>query len=246
MPSAIADAAFRLTPSLAQVLAGAGVVRVGTENRAKLGAVALALEALRESPSDLASEPASMPARALQILPANVASDVPEQPIGWTDIKGGARNRARAAFALGDCVMAIGIEDGLVRLSEEAPAGDGRDYFNVGCAWVTDGEREGHGFSSGFAYPPGSLEPAIRDQAPIGDLFDGLWRSARSAPAARADSTRSPGSNAAPTRPATTAPSGRGGGNIGLLTGGRLERADYGSHAVLCALVPFLHADLYA
>jgi non-canonical (house-cleaning) NTP pyrophosphatase len=40
-------------------------------------------------------------------------------------------------------------------------------------------------------------------------------------------------------------PSGRSGGNIGQLTQGRLDRAAYGAQAILCALVPFLHVDLY-
>lgn len=221
---------LRLAPSLERALSG-DVVRVGTENRAKLGAV-------REALARFAN--ASI---TLSIVPVRVASDVPEQPIGWSEVVAGARNRARAAFATGECALAVGIEDGLVRLSEAAPQQDWRDYYNVGCAWVTDGVREGHGFSSGFAYPPGSLETAIRDQAPIGDLFDALWRNHRPAPP--------PGPAPAPTpseaveAPARAIPSGRNGGNIGLLTGGRLERVDYGSQAVVCALVRFLHTDLY-
>jgi len=224
--------AFCLAPSLARALAG-GVVRVGTENRAKLAAVEEALAPFAEASSEL------------EIVPVRVASDVPEQPIGWSEIVAGARNRARAAFASGECALAVGIEDGLVRLSSEPPETDRRDYFNVGCAWVTDGEREGHGFSSGFAYPPGSLEPAIRDQAPIGDLFDDLWRNHRSAPRPSAVPASASGSAEGSTPPAKVAPSGRGGGNIGLLTGSRLERAAYGCQAVVCALVRFLHTDLY-
>ncbi|MBJ18797.1 MAG: DUF84 family protein [bacterium] len=222
MSDANSRAAFRLAPSLERALAGSAV-RVGTENRAKLGAVRDALAPFSESPS------------ALSIVPVGIASGVAEQPIGWGEIVAGARNRSRGALASGECVLAFGIEDGLVRLSEGSPAPDLRDYFNVGCAWVTDGEREGHGFSSGFAYPPGSLEPSVRGQAPIGDLFDELWRNRRRLPTA---------AGASPP-PAALAPSGRGGGNIGLLTGGRLERAAYGSQAIVCALVRFLHTDLY-
>ncbi len=222
---------FRLAASLEQALAGRDV-RVGTENRAKLAAVRIALESLRGEGSPDSRVP-------LRILPVDVASDVPEQPIGWSEIQTGARNRARAALASGACALAIGIEDGLVRLSEERATDDLRDYFNVGCAWVTDGERDGRGFSSGFAYPPESLEPAIREQAPIGALFDALWRRHRHGPAQSGPASRPTG------RPANAAPSGRSGGNIGLLTGGRLDRAAYGSQAVVCALVPFLHTDLY-
>jgi non-canonical (house-cleaning) NTP pyrophosphatase len=222
---------FRLADSLGLALAGRAV-RVGTENRAKLAAVRIALESLRgEGPPE-----SHVP---LRIVPVDVASDVPEQPIGWSEIQAGARNRARAALASGDCALGIGIEDGLVRLSDEPETDDLRDYFNVGCAWVTDGERDGRGFSSGFAYPPESLEPAIREQAPIGTLFDALWRRHRPRAAESDPDSRPTG------KPANSAPSGRSGGNIGLLTGGRLDRSAYGSQAVVCALVPFLHTDLY-
>ncbi len=167
------------------------------------------------------------------LVPVDVESGVAEQPIGWDEIICGARNRARAAFESGDCVLAVGIEDGLVRLADGGETKSRRPepetFYNVGCAWLTDGGREGHGVSSGFAYPSGCLEPAIRDQAPIGDLFDELWR------AHRGESSG----------PAKGAASGRHGGNIGMLTQGRLDRSAYGAQAVICALVPFLHTDLY-
>jgi inosine/xanthosine triphosphatase len=167
------------------------------------------------------------------LVPVGVDNGVCEQPIGWNEIVCGARNRARAAFESGDCVLAVGIEDGLVQLTVGHETGSRRpesgEFYNVGCAWLTDGEREGHGFSSGFAYPPGCLGPAVRDQAPIGDLFDELWRAHRS------------GTSGA----AKVAASGRQGGNIGKLTQDRLDRSAYGAQAVICALVRFLHTDLY-
>jgi inosine/xanthosine triphosphatase len=232
MSEANSRSTFRMARSLELALAG-DVVRVGTENRAKLRAVHDALTPFQQPHTDLS------------IVPVGVSSDVPEQPIGWSEIVAGARNRARAAFASGRSVLAVGIEDGLVEIPSPVQGCDRPDYYNVGCAWVTDGARDGHGFSSGFAYPPGSLEPAIRDRAPIGDLFDALWRNHRPdldpVPASGPQTTPS----ASLQQPAKPAPSGGGGGNIGLLTGGRLERAAYGSQAVVCALVRFLHTDLY-
>ena len=214
------EEAFQPAPSLSRALAGEAI-RVGTQNPAKLGAVQ---DALRPFARDGAK---------LMLVPVGVESGIAEQPIGWDEIICGARNRARAAFESGDCVLAVGIEDGLVRLTdgrETRTQGPGPEtFYNVGCAWLTDGGREGHGFSSGFAYPPGCLEPAIRDQAPIGDLFDELWRGHR-------------GGSSGPARGAA---SGRQGGNIGMLTQGRLDRSAYGAQAVICALVPFLHTDLY-
>ena len=214
------EEAFRPAPSVLRALAGEAI-RVGTQNPAKLGAVQ---DALRPFARDGAK---------LMLVPVGVESGVAEQPIGWDEIIGGARNRARAAFESGDCVLAVGIEDGLVRLNDGRETKSRRPgsetIYNVGCAWLTDGEREGHGFSSGFAYPPGCLEPAVRDQAPIGDLFDELWRAHR----------------AGSSGPAKGGASGRQGGNIGMLTQGRLDRSAYGAQAVICALVRFLHTDLY-
>ncbi|MAG33646.1 MAG: hypothetical protein CL908_22435 [Deltaproteobacteria bacterium] len=233
------DRAFRFSTSLARALAG-DPVRVGTENRAKLAAVRAALASFADAPD------------ALMLLPAAVESGVPEQPIGLREIAHGARNRARAALESGACALAVGIEDGLVRLADDEPEGSGlcpadegwveiRSVYNLGCAWVTDGEREGHAFSSAFAYPPECLEPAWRDRAPIGDLFDALWRS-----------HREPGPGGAQEAvegvrrgPADECASGRSSGNIGMLTQGRLDRSAYGAQAIVCALVRFLHTDLY-
>jgi inosine/xanthosine triphosphatase len=208
------DLDFRAAPSLQRALAGEPV-RVGSENRAKLEAVGMALRALAASEAE---------GLAISVVAVDVASGVPEQPIGLEQIVEGARGRARAALASGPCALAVGIEDGLASLG-----GLGAD--NIGCAWVTDGEREAHGFSAAFAYPSRCLEPALREQAPIGILFDDLWQQARH--------RRSPGDAQA------GAESGRREGNIGRLSGGRLSRSAYGSQAVLCALVPFLHVDLY-
>ena len=181
-------------------------VRVGSTNAPKLEAVRAALAAV---------------APGAQVEGAPVESGVAEQPVGFEEIVAGARARARAAFALGGCELAVGYEDGLVELP-----GTPERWFNVGCAAVADGLREALGFSSGFAYPPACAERAVAQRAPIGDLFDALWASAH---------------GAAPGAP----PSGGSFGNVGKLTDGALPRADYARHAVLCALVSFLHPELY-
>lgn len=181
-------------------------VRVGSTNRPKL-------EAVREAFAALA------PAAAVEA--ASVESGVSEQPVGFAEIVAGARGRARAAFALGGCELAVGYEDGLVEIP-----GTAERWFNVGCAAVADGRREALGFSSGFAYPRACAARAVAERAPIGALFDALW-------AAREG--RIPG---APPSAGTV-------GNVGKLTDGALPRSDYARHAVLCALVSFLHPELY-
>jgi inosine/xanthosine triphosphatase len=180
-------------------------VRVGSTSRSKLEAVRSALASYVEG---------------VEIEGVAVASGVPEQPLGFAEIIAGARNRARAAAASGPCDLAVGIEDGLVELP-----GVAEPAFNIGAAVVSDGRRESVGLSSGFVYPPGCLDRAVAERAPIGDLFDRLWQAERGAPGFQA--------------------SGLAEGNIGRLSLGALPRGEYGRHAVLCALLRFLHPDLY-
>jgi inosine/xanthosine triphosphatase len=181
-------------------------VRVGSANPPKIQAVRDAFAAF---------------APGAEVEGAPVATGVPEQPVGFAEIVAGARARAQAAFASGACDLAVGYEDGLVEIP-----GTGERWFNLGCAAIVDGAREGLGFSSGFAYPPACAERAVAERAPIGDLFDALWRAHR------------PGERRGP-------PSALSEGNVGKLTLGALPRSDYARHAVLSALVSFLHPDLY-
>ena len=164
-------------------------------------------------------------AAAARVEGIAVPSEVSEQPVGLEEIVRGARNRATGAARAGgaDCDLGVGIEDGLVDLRDLHA--QGLEFVNIGCAAVTDGERTSLGFSSAFAYPPQCTVRAVRDREPIGELFDSLWAEAKDERAAL--------------------PSARSVGNVGKLTLGVLPRSDYARHAVLCALVAFLHPDLY-
>ena len=146
------------------------------------------------------------------------ASGVSEQPIGFSEIVSGARARARESFRLEDCDLAVGIEDGLVAVAEAATG-----YINLGCCVLFDGKEESIGLSAGFEYPPSCVDAATgSSRVPVGDHFDAVFKT-----------------------PAGWADPGRGAGNIGRLTGGALTRADYGAQAVTCALVRWLHPELY-
>jgi inosine/xanthosine triphosphatase len=153
-----------------------------------------------------------------------VASGVPEQPVGFDEVIRGARNRAANAVSGSPCDLGIGIEDGLVPL----PTGDSENeivHLNIGCVAITDGERTSIGFSSAFGYPPVCSIPAVRDREPIGAVFDRLWEARGGELSAK--------------------PSALSIGNIGRLSEGVLPRAEYARHGVLCALVAFVHPDLY-
>lgn len=186
-------------------------VSVGSTNEPKLAAVRSALAPF---------------APDVRVEGVAVDSGVPAQPVGFDEIILGARTRASNASDSLSCDLAIGIEDGLVRLPVSA-RGDGpaAAHWNIGCAAVTDGERTALGFSSAFAYPPACAEPAVRDREPIGTLFDRLWQQHRGLRSQRH--------------------SAQSVGNIGRLSEGALPRAEYARHGVLCALVAFLQPDLY-
>ncbi len=197
-------------------LASLREVRVGSKNEPKIAAVRSALLAY---------------APKVRVEGVGVASGVAEQPVGFDEIIRGASNRARAAVESQACELAVGIEDGLIELPEAA-AGSRSSlsefklrHVNIGCAAVTDGKRLSFGFSSAFAYPPDCSQQAARERAPIGGLFDRIWQRRRGESSAL--------------------PSARGLGNVGRLTLGVLPRREYARHAVLCALVAFLHPDLY-
>jgi inosine/xanthosine triphosphatase len=178
-------------------------VRVGSANAAKL-------EAVRRGLSPLFGD--------VDVEPWPVDSGVPEQPIGFDEIIAGARARARAAHAGGNCDLAAGIEDGLIPLP-----GTRTGYLNVGCCALFDGEEEFLGLTSGFEYPPACVEEATGPRrTPIGDAFDAVFRPPEGWPAPEPFS-----------------------GNIGRLTGGVLTRAEYGAQAVTCAAVRLLHPRLY-
>lgn len=156
---------------------------------------------------------------------AGVESGVAEQPVGFEEIARGARNRARRALALPGAPppeLGVGIEDGLVEL----PLGDLAEVVNIGCCCVTDGSWESIGLSSAFAYPADCAQPALEERAPIGEVFDRRWAAYAGERSGRL-------------------PSARTSGNIGKLSLGALPRSDYARQAVLCALVRFLHPDLY-
>jgi len=159
-------------------------------------------------------------ASEIEIEGVDVESGVPDQPLGFEEIVAGARNRAEAARRGGACDLGVGYEDGLVALP-----GAPESWFNVGCAAVSDGVQISLGLSSGFSYPAACSEPAVAERQPIGALFDHFWRERRE--------------DGAPRRPLSI-------GNVGKLTDGALTRADYTRQAVLCALAPFVHPDLYA
>ena len=87
-------------PAPAPALARVARVRVGSRKAPKIEAVRSALDAF---------------APGVVVDGVDVDSGVSGQPVGWSEIAAGARNRAHGALAApgAPCDLAVGIEDGI-------------------------------------------------------------------------------------------------------------------------------------
>eukprot|EP00753_Platysulcus_tardus_P013267 PLAT3648.3.p1 GENE.PLAT3648.3~~PLAT3648.3.p1 ORF type:complete len:225 (-),score=92.62 PLAT3648.3:162-836(-) len=163
-----------------------------------------------------------------------VASGVPDQPVGETETRRGARNRAQAALeasrahdgvepaaasTLEDVDFAVGLEGGIsFSASEAGDAEDAADLPAMGMvcfAWmavlkVADG-RWGFGRTGSFQLPPKVAE-LVEGGMELGDADDVVFGESGSK---------------------------RKQGAVGLLTGGSIDRTSYYVHALVLALVPF-------
>lgn len=127
-------------------------VAVGSTNPVKIGAARAVLERVTAG---------------VQLSGVAVPSGVPDQPWGDEETIRGALARARAARAVTDADLGIGIEGGVV-------AGD--DGSVRTCAWaaaVTRDGREGVGGSLAMALPPRVAE-LVRGGMELGHAMDAV------------------------------------------------------------------------
>ena len=127
-------------------------IAVGSTNPVKLAAVRAVLTRLVPS---------------ITIEPVAVASGVPDQPFGDEETIRGAIERARAAREKLDGDFGVGLEGGVVEISD----GSMRT-----CAWAAVVSRSGrHGVGGSLAMPlPESVAKLIRAGAELGHAMDQL------------------------------------------------------------------------
>jgi inosine/xanthosine triphosphatase len=125
---------------------------VGSTNPAKVGAVRLALAWLA-------------PECALEAV--DVPSGVPEQPVGDTATRDGARNRARAALAKTGAELAFGLEGGVLRASDTIWL----------VSWVSVVTADGRaGDASGLRMPlPVRVAERLKAGEELGTIIDDLF-----------------------------------------------------------------------
>lgn len=127
-------------------------VVVGSRNPVKLAAVRAVLERIQPM---------------LQLEGIEVASGVPDQPMGDEETQRGARNRARSALELTGAELAVGLEGGVVELA------DGRMRS---CAWAVVVDRDGReGLGGSLSMPlPDSVAARIRAGEELGHAMDAV------------------------------------------------------------------------
>jgi len=127
-------------------------VAVGSTNPVKLAAVRAVLARIQPG---------------LSAEGVEVASGVPDQPMGDEETQRGARNRATAALALTGADLAVGLEGGVVALA------DGRMRS---CAWAVVVDRDGlEGMGGSLSMPlPDRVADRIRAGEELGHAMDAL------------------------------------------------------------------------
>ncbi len=127
-------------------------VAVGSRNPVKVAAVRAVLERVQPE---------------LQLEGVDVASGVPDQPMGDEETQRGARNRAVAALQLTGADLAVGLEGGVVELP------DGRMRT---CAWAVVVDRDGQeGMGGSLSMPlPELVAARLRAGEELGYAMDAI------------------------------------------------------------------------
>lgn len=177
----------------------------------------------------------------------DASSGVSDQPVGDEETKRGAENRALAALEIassssssGTIDFGVGLEGGVVVDADD-------DRTALWCmAWMAvvgsdsdrccscrrdsgedanerssgDGSKRvwGRGRTGAFPLPPEICRLVTEEGMELGDADDKVFRRVNSK---------------------------HGGGTVGILTKGMIDRAEYYDHALKLALVKWIHPDLY-
>jgi inosine/xanthosine triphosphatase len=126
-------------------------IAVGSTNPSKIGAVEIAAEKYLPN---------------VTVLPADVESNVPDQPWGDDETMQGARNRARAALQSLGSDIGIGVESGVTE-------GPGGRLFAISWAVATDHHgRTGVGASERFPLPEEVAQRLRQGDEELGQIID--------------------------------------------------------------------------
>ena len=214
-------------------------VAVGSTNPSKIRSVQRALKAILDQANDNSS---NVHAPTLELHGFSVPSGVPAQPMGDSETKLGACNRAKACFEMfvglfqKEPQLAIGLEGGLEETAEGGlvcmawMAIYGKRTKSI-LDWTASkdcGEfammnknsaKQSWGLAktAAFSLPPKVCE-LVRGGLELGDADDQVF-------------SRVNGKH--------------GSGTVGILTNGLIDRSHYYEHALQLAMIPWIRPDVY-
>jgi inosine/xanthosine triphosphatase len=184
-------------------------VAVGSTNRAKIAATKSAFEQAFSSTSSAAV--------VVDVQGFDVASGVPDQPVGDDDTKRGATHRAQRAYEAARAsgglspTFSVGLEGGISTVAE------GADIECFAYMVVYDGSRFGTSRTATFMLPE-AVAALVRGGIELGDADASVFNRMNAK---------------------------QGEGTVGHLTRGAMDRSAYYSHAIVLALIPFQWPELY-
>ena len=188
-------------------------VAVGSCNPCKIDAVKSAFEQIL-----LATDPRGTVKLVVKGYAAR--SGVPDQPVGDTETKTGAANRAREAAELsGGCDFSVGLEGGIVDEcnGEDTPMWC-MAYMAVFCPSESTSIKQ-WGFSRTASFPlPPLMAKLVRGGVELGDADDMVTGRVNSK---------------------------QGGGTVGALTKDIVTRKLYYEHAIVLAMCKFIQYDVF-
>lgn len=154
--------------------------------------------------------------KSARIHPISVSSEVADQPLSLNETVRGAKNRARNAFnGCTGCLFSIGIESGLMEVSESKT---GFMEFCVCC--VYNGQDYYFGQSCAFELPLAIVNLMLKEKKELGEACF------------LAGYTNNPKLGAAE-------------GLISILTNGRINRKEYTKQAIITALIQIEKTELF-
>lgn len=230
------------------------IVAVGSTNPSKIRSVQQALDhvLISRTKNNAAT---TMTSVVIRVYGYAVASGVPDQPYGDEITLMGAQNRARAALEAHakehDGVephMALGLEGGLIVLDA-----DSSSPCMACMAWMAVyGKRTNEVLqcmiNNNSAVPPGDVAAHEHN---CYDKDDYCWGLAKTAsfllPSKLTQLIRDEGMELSDADDAVFSriQSKHGSGTVGILTHGLIDRSMYYEHALILALVPWIHPELY-
>lgn len=158
----------------------------------------------------------NIPTADLEIFSYPIDSGVSNQPFGDTETLEGAENRAKRTF---DEHKKITNSLPTYAVGLEGGVGDSIHEGLECFAWIAvcDGERLHSSRTASFLLPP-IISKLVREGMELGDADDKIFGSINNK---------------------------QGGGTVGHLTNGVIDRLEYYRHAVVLAIVPFTWPQLY-